>query len=124
MRVVIYPEALYLSDIIIKDSKIVQGWVENGCWLYKVNLETNRSEAHDTRYKPEQLVNSWKHKNPERIVYVPPEIYYVNDYQGVMDWAINKEHITESLQDLHDIDEIAKINQRPKYEEDDDDIPF
>jgi hypothetical protein len=120
MEVVIFPDHLYLTKVIIKNEKIVQGEVINGAWLYRVNGEvTEAAYLHD----PSIVVNKYAYTEPAKIVYVPPE-KATFDYNAVIHWASNQEGYTGSLEDLADLAEIDLINLKRKHDEFDDDIPF
>lgn len=132
MRVVIFPQRLYLSSTIIKYGQPLAGEVINGAWWWILNDDIE--EAHYLDYfnrKPEKdvydettLANKWKHNGFEKIVYVPRSMKNLNDYNYIIQWAESQEDCRANLEELLDMDEIDRINIEKEMLEDDDDIPF
>ncbi len=120
MEVVIFPDRLYLTKVVIKDEMVIEGEVINGAWFYRV--KDGKAEAcYENNY--DCVVNSWPYIKPEKLVYVPPE-RATYDYNSVINWACEQEGYTGSLSDLADMAEIDAINLKARYRVDDDDIPF
>lgn len=120
MELVIFPQTLYLRDVVIDNNKLEAGDVVNGYWYWK--LIDNEEQAFDFYGN---LKNKWKHKEFDKIVYIPRN-KSSNDYNEVISWAENQPSITESLDDLLDRWEIEDINHKTHYSnfDFDDDIAF
>jgi len=132
MRVVIFPQRLYLADTIIKYNQPLAGEVINGRWWWI--LKDGMEEAHrmlyfnygneEVVYDEESRANKWKHEGFEKIVYVPRGMKNIDDYDYIIQWAEGQEDCTANLEDLADVDEIDRINIEKRILEDEDDIPF
>lgn len=129
MRVVIFPQRLYLSDTIIEYGKPLCGEVINGRWWWILN--NGMEEAHymeyfnnRTAYDESTLVNRYKHEGFDKIVYVPRTMKNLRDYDYIIEWAEAQEDCRDNLDELKDMDDIDRINIEKQIQEDDDDIPF
>lgn len=123
MYLCIFPQNLYLEDVVIKDNKPVAGWVVNGAWWWVLNDQ--QEEAYRSINKPE-LVNSWKHEGFEKIVHVPWG-KATFEYNAVLAWAREQDGLIideNTLNDLADLDAIEEINLKKQWLDDEDDIPF
>lgn len=131
MRVVVFPQHLYLSDTIIEHGMPLAGEVINGRWWWVLN--NGMEEAHrmeyftwkndNTIYDESTRVNQWEHKGFDKIVFVPRTMKNLSDYNYIIEWASTQEDCSNNLDELKDMDEIDRINIEKEIL-DDDDIPF
>jgi hypothetical protein len=123
MYLCIFPQNLYLEHVVIKDNKLVAGWVVNGAWWWVLNDQ--REEAYYSKDNP-VLVNSWNHREFEKIVHVPWD-KATFDYNAVLQWAEEQEGFVieeNSLADLLDLDALDEINLKKLYHDEDYDDRF
>jgi hypothetical protein len=117
VKLVIFPQNLYLDNVQLKDGSLVSGEVINGAWKWILNHNYGIEEAWDSF----SVRNSWKHEGFTKIVYVPRNLNN-HDYNHVLQWAESQEDCSSNLEELHDIDEIDKINHKRYHDDFDDDI--
>ena len=120
MRVCIFPQNLYLTDVeLTPDGQVVAGEVINGGWFFRSNGVTDFAYR---GYDHNRLYPVTHHPaQPQRVV---PVAGFSRDYNETLFWAEQQPAYAGTVDEMKAQYDIAPVERLAHFKDMDDDIAF